>query len=62
MIYNYVNGEWREVERISSENKEMSAVYVGDKLVWEAGRCCFSKGLWLNEQPWKNELGWKDNV
>lgn len=40
----------------------ITAVYEGKRLVWEAGRCCFSKGVWLNEQPWKSELGWKNNA
>lgn len=62
MIRNYVNGEWKDTEAIYVDGKTISAVYAGDDLVWEAGRCCFSKGPWLNDRPWINELGWKNNA
>lgn len=57
MIRNYVNGEWHDTEAIYAGDQTITAVYVGERRVWEAGRCCFSKGVWLNEQPWKSELG-----
>ncbi len=40
----------------------MVAVYYGAHLVWEKVQSCFGKGYWLNEKPWTNEIGWKNNV
>lgn len=62
MIRSYVNGEWKDTEAIYAGGQTITAVYQGDRLVWEAGRCCFSKGPWLNDRPWINELGWKNNA
>lgn len=30
------------------------------RIVWEAIRSCFSRGFWINEQPWNNADGWKN--
>ena len=31
------------------------------RMVWELIRSCFGRGFWVNEQPWNNEDGWKNN-
>lgn len=55
----YVND--KEISAIYYGRKVISAVYKGGKLVWEAIRSCFGKGWWINNFPWRNEEGWKNN-
>ena len=38
------------------------AVYKGLSLVWTAIKSCFGKGYWINDKPWSNIDGWKNNV
>ena len=38
MIRNYVNGEWKDTEAIYAGGQTITAVYEGERLVWEAGR------------------------
>ena len=35
-------------------NKQVSAIYKGIKLVWSAISSCFGAGVWINKYPWKN--------
>ena len=34
----------------------------GARLVWTAIKSCFGAGYWVNEKPWLNSEGWKNNV
>ncbi len=36
-------------------NKQVSAIYKGIKLVWSAISSCFGAGVWINKYPWKNQ-------
>ena len=40
--------------------KVIQAVYRGLKLVWQSVRSCFGSGAWINEKPWSNDEGWKN--
>lgn len=44
------NGKWWVVNEI----------YRGANLVWAAIRSCFGAGFWVNEKPWLNTEGWKN--
>lgn len=45
------------------QGHEIIAKYMGSVLVWsKEAACCFSNGYWMNAYPWRNELGWKNNV
>lgn len=52
----------KEIIAVYYERKIISAIYKGAKLVWQAVRSCFGKGLWINEKPWVNDDGWKNNA
>lgn len=32
----------------------------GANLLWTAIRSCFGSGHWINEKPWVNSDGWKN--
>lgn len=51
-----------ETAAITALNKTISVVRYGAVLVWQAIRSCFGKGYWVNDKPWRNEDGWKNNV
>lgn len=51
----------KEVTAIYVGKKVVSAVYRGAKLIWEAISSCFGKGFWNNSAPWSNQDGWKNN-
>ena len=38
----------------------ITAIYKGDRLVWQTIRSCFGSGMWLNDRPWSNIDGWKN--
>lgn len=56
---------------ITRGNKEIAVIYRGKKviaeirrgaiLVWQAVRSCFGKGYWVDDKPYDNEDGWKNN-
>lgn len=52
----------KEISSINYGSRAIAAVYQGARLVWEAIRSCFGKGFWINEYPWSNEDGWKNNL
>ena len=41
-------------------NKIVSAMYLGTKLLWNAIRSCFGSGKWINDKSWSNIEGWKN--
>ena len=40
--------------------KQVQALYVGAKLVWEAVSSCFGSGFWREKLPWKGKDAWKN--
>lgn len=57
MIYK----DGKETAYIFKGDKAIAEVYKGAVLVWQAIRSCFGKGFWINDKPWNNEDGWKNN-
>lgn len=51
----------KEVTAVNFGERAITAVYKGARLVWEAIRSCFGKGLWVNTYPWDNGDSWKNN-
>ena len=41
--------------------RALSFIYRGARLVWQAISSCFGAGYWINEYPWSNQDGWKNN-
>lgn len=50
----------KELQSLYYGRKEISAIYRGLRLVWQAKRSCFSNGFWSNGSPWKNDEAWKN--
>ena len=40
--------------------KAIEAVYLGAVLVWEAISSCFGSGYWIDNRPWSNTDGWRN--
>mgnify|MGYP003292691515 CR=1 FL=1 len=55
----FVKGR-KEVVAVRAFGKDLTAIYSGDKLVWEAVRSCFGAGFWNNEKPWMNDEAWRN--
>lgn len=51
----------KEIIGVFKGDVPISAIYKGDKLVWQAIRSCFGSGAWINERPWLGEDPWKDS-
>lgn len=45
----------KELDSRYYNNKKVSAIYKGVKLVWSAVSSCFGAGVWTNKYPWKNQ-------
>ena len=45
----------KELDSRYYNNKKVSAIYKGTKLVWSAVSSCFGAGVWINKYPWKNQ-------
>lgn len=51
---------------VIKDGKELTitAVYRKDRLVWQMAvaevRSCFAEGYWIDDQPWTDELCWKN--
>ena len=50
----------KEITSLNFAGKVIAYVYYGAKLVYESIMSCFDKGFWINEQPWANNVGWKN--
>lgn len=59
MIYK----DCKPITGIYHDGKTITAVYRGAILVW-GGRAnsCFGNGYWINDAPWINTDGWKNNA
>lgn len=51
----------KDTVRVYHGNKVISAVYKGSRLVWQAIRSCYGRGVWIQEKPWLDGDTWKDN-
>lgn len=56
MIYK----DGKETTGIYRGGKIVTAVYRGVRLVWELIKSCFGKGYWIDNAPFVNEDGWKN--
>lgn len=47
---------------VNERTLSATAAYRGTRLYWQPANCCYSKGMWLNALPWRNDYGWKNNA
>lgn len=45
------------IDLVNAGKTAIGKVMYGVKLVWEAALGCFTKGYWLNDKRWTNDLG-----
>lgn len=45
----------KELDSRYYNNKKVSAIYKGTKLIWSAVSSSFGAGVWTNKYPWKNQ-------
>ena len=50
----------KEIVIIYHNNKPLSEIRMGLKLVWAGILGCFGKGYWRNLKPWINKESWKN--
>lgn len=55
-----ITGIYKTDER-DGIHRAMLSVYKGIYLVWQLIRSCFGRGYWINNQPWVDSDGWKNN-
>lgn len=51
----------KEIISLYKQGKPIQAMYKGIYLIWQGIRSCFGSGMWINEKPWLNDEGWKNN-
>jgi hypothetical protein len=51
----------KEIISLYKQGKPIQAMYKGVHLIWQGIRSCFGSGMWINEKPWLNDEGWKNN-
>ena len=49
----------KKIESLVIGGKRVSAVWKGDKLIWEGVNCCFGSGAWRGDKPWVGSVAWK---
>lgn len=52
----------KEVQVVYYGRIAVQKVMYGAYLIWQAVRSCFGLGCWVNEMPWDNTDGWKNNA
>lgn len=52
----------KEITSIKAKNKNITFIYKGSQLIWEEIRSCYGKSYYINNYPWSNEDGWKNNI
>lgn len=50
----------KQITALVIEGKQIIYFYIGDKLIWQAIRSCFSNGYWDNKMAWNNKEAWKN--
>lgn len=56
-----INKRTIDIFDIKHDKKTIIYVYKGSNLVWQAIKSCFGLGYWINNAPWINTDGWKNN-
>jgi hypothetical protein len=51
----------KEIVDIHKGGKAATALYKGSRLVWEAVKSCFGRGMWIEAKPWVNTDGWRND-
>lgn len=51
----------KEVVDIHVAGKTGTMLYKERRLVWEAVKSCFGRGMWVDEKGWVNNDGWRNN-
>lgn len=57
MIYK----DGKKITAVYFGSNVIQAVYCGAVLVWEAISSCFGSGYWINDRPWSNTDGWRND-
>lgn len=57
MIYKF----GRSTAAIYKGTISKQAAYWGLRLKWQNVRSCYGSGAWLNDRPWLNKDGWRNN-
>jgi len=50
----------KNIVEIFANNKVISTIYKGGRIVWEAIRSCFGSGMWIPKKPWLYKEGWRE--
>ena len=51
----------KEIVDIHVHGKTGTMLYKGRRLFWEAVKSCFGRGMWINDKPWSNNDGWRND-
>lgn len=51
----------RDIVEIFANNRVISTIYKGGRIVWEAIRSCFGSGMWISAKAWLYNEGWKNS-
>lgn len=55
-----INNNNHNQDFIQYNNKVISIIYRGAKIVWEGLKSCFGGGYWNSDKPWDNDDCWKN--
>lgn len=39
-------------------SRAIAAIYKGTRLLWEAAKSCFGRGVWIEDKTWSDEDKW----
>ena len=51
----------KEIVDIRIKGRTGTMLHRGRRLVWEAVKSCFGRGMWINDKPWSNTDGWRND-
>lgn len=51
----------KEIIALYKQRKPIQSIYKGIHLIWQGIRSCFGSGAWINEKPWLDDEGWRNN-
>lgn len=51
----------KEIVDIHIDGKAGTTLHKGGRLVWEAVKSCFGRGMWRSDKPWRNDDAWRNN-
>lgn len=55
----YFNGH--KITGVHINNKVITKIYKGTRLVWQLIMSCFGAGHWIRNYPWRGADGWRYN-